>query len=142
MEPRFQCSENASESNSRTTHRVGHDGRPPIIEHPQRSTTGVFLDIVSSPGEPDATSRASPSQLTLGVTTRTPGFNPFFGTSAAAPHAAGVAALILSKKPSLTVNDVKNLMRSTALDIRAVGIDRDSGYGIVMASTSLAAIVP
>jgi len=27
-----------------------------------------------------------------GVTTRTPGFNPFFGTSAAAPHVAGVAA--------------------------------------------------
>jgi subtilisin family serine protease len=73
-----------------------------------------------------------------GVTTRTPGFNPFFGTSAAAPHAAAIAALILSKNSSLTANDVKNLMRSTALDIRAVGIDRDSGYGIVMASTSLA----
>ena len=73
-----------------------------------------------------------------GVTTRTLGFNPFFGTSAAAPHAAGIAALILSKNPSLTANDVKNLMRFTALDIRAVGIDRDSSYGLVMASTSLA----
>ncbi len=77
-----------------------------------------------------------------GVTTRTPGFNPFFGTSAASPHAAGIAALILSAHPSMTVNDVKTLMRSTALDIRAVGIDRDSGYGIAMASTSLAAITP
>jgi Subtilase family len=75
-----------------------------------------------------------------GVTTRTPGFNPFFGTSAAAPHAAAIAALILSKNSSLTVNDVKNLMRSTALDIRSPGIDRDSGYGIAMASTSLAAV--
>ncbi len=31
-----------------------------------------------------------------GVTTHTPGFLPFFGTSAAAPHGAGIAALILS----------------------------------------------
>ena len=77
-----------------------------------------------------------------GVTTRTPGFNPFFGTSAAAPHAAGIAALIRSKNPSLTVSDVRNLMTSTALDIRAVGIDRDSGYGLAMASTALAAIAP
>jgi subtilisin family serine protease len=70
-----------------------------------------------------------------GVTTRTPGFNPFFGTSAAAPHAAGIAALILSKNPSWTVDQVKNLMRSKALDIRAPGIDRDAGYGIAMATT-------
>ena len=27
-----------------------------------------------------------------GVTTKTPGFSPFFGTSAAAPHAAAIAA--------------------------------------------------
>ncbi len=75
-----------------------------------------------------------------GVTTRTSGFNPFFGTSGAAPHAAGIAALMLSKNASLTADDVKDLMRSTALDIRAVGIDRDSGYGLVMASTALAAV--
>jgi subtilisin family serine protease len=77
-----------------------------------------------------------------GVTTRTPGFNPFFGTSAAAPHAAGIAALIRSKNPSLTPAGVKNAMTSTALDIRAVGIDRDSGYGLVMASGALAAVGP
>ena len=73
-----------------------------------------------------------------GGTTRTPGFNPFFGTSAAAPHAAGIAALIKSAKPSLTQQQIYNAMTSTALDIRAVGIDRDSGYGIVMAPASVA----
>ena len=77
-----------------------------------------------------------------GVTTRTPGFNPFYGTSAASPHAGGIAALILSKNPSLTPNEVRNLMTSTALDIRAPGIDRDSGYGIAMATRALAAIGP
>lgn len=69
-----------------------------------------------------------------GVSTKTPGFSPFFGTSAAAPHAAGIAALIRARNPALTPAAVKSLMTSTALDIRAVGIDRDSGYGIAMAT--------
>src|SRR5262249_31043937 len=73
-----------------------------------------------------------------GVTTRTPGFNPFFGTSAAAPHAAGIAALIKSAKPSLTPAQIYNAMISTALDIRAAGVDRDSGYGLVMAPPAVA----
>jgi hypothetical protein len=76
-----------------------------------------------------------------GVTTRTPGFNPFFGTSAAAPHAAGIAALIKSAKPSLTPAQIYDAMISTALDIRAAGVDRDSGYGLVMAPPAVAKVL-
>ena len=76
-----------------------------------------------------------------GVATRTPGFSPFFGTSAAAPHAAAVAALVKSAKPSATGAQIYNAMTSTALDIRAPGIDRDSGYGIVMAPFAINAIL-
>jgi hypothetical protein len=68
-----------------------------------------------------------------GVSTKTPGFLPFFGTSAAAPHAAAVAALVKSAKPSYTNAQILNAMKQTALDIRAAGLDRDSGWGIVMA---------
>ena len=76
-----------------------------------------------------------------GVATRTPGFSPFFGASAAVSHAAGVAALVKSANPAATGQQIFNALTSTALDIRAPGIDRDSGYGIVMAPAAVNAIL-
>lgn len=68
-----------------------------------------------------------------GINTATPGFLPFFGTSAAAPHAAGIAALVKSARPSLTNVQLKNILITTTVDDMAPGVDRDSGYGILMA---------
>ena len=73
-----------------------------------------------------------------GVTTRTWGFAPFFGTSAAAPHAAAVAALVKSARPSLTNHQIYSILTSTALDIRAPGVDNDSGHGLAMARAAVA----
>lgn len=74
-----------------------------------------------------------------GVLTSTPGFVPFFGTSAAAPHAAAIAALLKSAIPHITPQQVRQALQSSALDIRAPGVDRDSGYGIAMAFNALEA---
>jgi hypothetical protein len=59
--------------------------------------------------------------------------SPFYGTSAAAPSAASVAALVLSADPTLNAAQMKTALTSTAIDIMAPGFDRDSGHGIVMA---------
>jgi Subtilase family len=72
-----------------------------------------------------------------GVTTRTPGFNPFFGTSAASPHGAGIAALIRSANPSLTNTQIHEILVNTALDNMARGFDRDGGHGVLDAETAV-----
>jgi Subtilase family len=59
--------------------------------------------------------------------------SPFYGTSAAAPAAASVAALILAADPTLTPAQMRTALTNTAIDIMGVGFDRDSGSGIVMA---------
>src|SRR5204862_8048112 len=74
-----------------------------------------------------------------GVVTSVPGFSPFFGTSAAAPHAAAIAALLKSYNPTLTPDDVRNVLTSTALDIEAPGVDITGGAGIIMALPALRA---
>jgi subtilisin family serine protease len=55
--------------------------------------------------------------------------NPFFGTSAAAPHAAAIAALVRQANPSLTPAQVAGIMANTAVDLAAPGYDTDSGAG-------------
>lgn len=57
----------------------------------------------------------------------------FYGTSAAAPSAAAVAALVKSAQPTLTNDQLRTTLTATAVDIMASGVDRDSGAGIVMA---------
>ena len=72
-----------------------------------------------------------------GVATSVPGFTTFFGTSAAAPHAAAIAALVKSARPRLAANRIRRALTRTALDIEAAGVDRDSGAGIVDAFAAL-----
>ena len=74
-----------------------------------------------------------------GVSCATPGFLPFFGTSAAGPHQAAVAALVKSVNPALTNDQIRAILTSTALDNMAPGVDRDGGYGIVTAQAAVAA---
>src|SRR5688572_29432602 len=55
--------------------------------------------------------------------------NPFYGTSAAAPHAAAIAALVRQVKPTATPAQVAQVMADTATDLGAAGYDATSGAG-------------
>jgi uncharacterized repeat protein (TIGR01451 family) len=75
-----------------------------------------------------------------GVTTGVGGFNPFFGTSAAAPHAAAIAGLIKSSNPALTNAQITNILNTTALHVSNF-LPRTVGTGIVMASLAVGAAI-
>lgn len=60
------------------------------------------------------------------------------GSSMAAGVATGVAADILSVNPSLSVEEVKNILAETATDTYDAGFDAYSGWGIIAADKAVA----
>jgi len=64
------------------------------------------------------------------------------GTSQAAPQVAGVAALVLSRNPSLTNSEVREIMNSTATDLGDTGWDNEYGHGLVDAYGAVRAALP
>jgi len=77
----------------------------------------------------------------FGTDTDGNGFPNFFGTSAAAPHAAGVAALLLQAKPDSTPIQIYAALENTAINMGASGFDFDSGSGLIQ-TDSAAAVAP
>lgn len=59
------------------------------------------------------------------------------GTSFAAPHVAGTAALLLSENPELSNDDLKDLLFRSARDTYSKGNDQKTGHGIVDTQSSL-----
>jgi Subtilase family len=68
------------------------------------------------------------------------GYPNFFGTSAATPHAASIAALMLQQNSALTPTQIYQALRTSALPMATSSPNFDSGYGFVQAD--LAFIAP
>jgi len=65
------------------------------------------------------------------------GFSVFNGTSMATPHVVGVAALVWSHYPNCSSYDIRDALRSTAMDLSASGRDYNSGFGMVQAKDAM-----
>ena len=125
--------------------RVPFDGTEPVETFSSDGPRKIFFQANGTPlGSP--VDRLKPDiSAADGVTTATPGFNPFFGTSAAAPHAAAIAALMQDAAggpSSIAPAQIRTAFNSTSLDIEAVGVDRDSGVGILDALAAVGFVAP
>lgn len=67
----------------------------------------------------------------------TGGYESWDGTSMAAPHVAGAAALIWSAKPSWTNAQIREALTKTAKDIDQEGEDVATGYGLIQTKDAL-----
>jgi autotransporter-associated beta strand protein len=110
------------------------------------SSRGPTLILFDAAGNPVEETRQTP-QITApdGVSTTTAGFSSFFGTSAAAPHAAAVAALMLerfdAKGVTVTPDQLYRVMFDSAVDITTTGtgFDNASGHGRLDALAAVSA---
>jgi serine protease len=103
------------------------------------SNFGAVVDVAA----PGGTGGANGVLSTLNNGATTPGadaFAFFQGTSMATPHVAGVAALILSRNPSLSAAQVENILRTTTRPFPATC--NQCGTGIVNAAAAVAAAAP
>jgi subtilisin family serine protease len=60
---------------------------------------------------------------------------PFGGTSAAAPQAAGVAALLWASRPDDNRRAIEEILRKNSLDLGTPGPDAETGYGLIRLPT-------
>jgi subtilisin family serine protease len=84
------------------------------------STTGDYVDIAAPGVGVWSTLWTDETGNTYGAAN---------GTSAACPHVAGAAALVLSLRPDLSADQLAEILEAAADDQDAPGKDRQEGYG-------------
>ena len=109
---------------------------PSLDEIEEFSSRGPSLIFFNPDGTPNFQSRPKPDVVAVdGVSVTGFGGFPstFFGTSAAAPHAAAVGALLLDFDPDLSPEAVEEILEETARDRGAPGFDIIYGHGLISA---------
>lgn len=93
------------------------------------STRGDFVDVAAPGYRVFSTFRGS-------------GYAYMSGTSMASPHVAGLAALILSRNPGLSPDQVRTIIEATATDLGPAGRDIYFGHGRINAELALIKTTP
>lgn len=111
---------------------------PPLLSLSSSGPTPILFDTsgsLLSPAvvrqKPEIVAPDGTNTTFFGADVEPDGFENFFGTSAAAPHAAALAALMLDCAPSLPPDAIYQALEATAIDMGPAGVDDDSGFGLV-----------
>jgi len=124
---------------------------PPVLNYfSSAGNTPILFNTVGTPisetrQKPEFTAPDGGNNTFFGSDYERDGWPNFFGTSAAAPHAAGVAALLRDAIPTLTPSQITTVLKGTAIDVLqrvtgsftgpriavGTGYDNDSGSGLI-----------
>jgi hypothetical protein len=124
---------------------------PPLLEYfSSAGGTPIYFDTAGNPVGPIL--RAKPGIVApdggdttffwYGSDPDGTGWPNFFGTSAAAPHAAGIAALMLQKDPTWSPAAIYGMLEQTAIDMDTAGFDYNTGWGFVQADDAVYLALP
>jgi hypothetical protein len=123
----------------------------------QPAFPAAYPSVIAVAATDSADKRASFSNMGAHIDVSAPGvgiestywddtFASLNGTSMASPHVAGVAALILSRNPSLSAAQVGDIIRSTAKPLRDNPPDpvpnNNYGHGLVQARAAVFKALP
>jgi len=103
------------------------------------SNYGTSVDVAAPGGAMNSSNDPNGVLSTYNTGTTTPGSDSYGysqGTSMAAPHVAGVAALIFQKKPNATPDEVESILKTTTRTFPATCTN--CGTGIVDAAAAVA----
>ena len=132
---------------TRYSHTPAFGVDPPLLEYfSSAGGTPILLDfagtaILALRQKPEMVAPDGGDNTFFGSDYEGNGWPNFFGTSAAAPHAAGVAALMKSLDASLTPAQIYAKMQDGALDMDIAGVDFNTGSGLIRADRSLASLI-
>jgi Subtilase family len=122
---------------------------PPVLEpYSSSGATAILFDLA---GNPTSDPRAVKPEIVApdcsnttffvsGLDLEPDGFPNFCGTSAAASHAAAVAALLVDLKATLAPTQIYEALEHSASDMGFPGFDNDNGFGLIQADVALAAV--
>ena len=120
---------------------VGHDSLRAGYSNWGAGEDAKLLDLVAPGGH--ATSLGVPQQsyefckMRIQTYSAVAALTQCWGTSMSAAHVSGVAALVLSRFPTLSTPEVRELLRCSAIDLGREGADGYYGYGLVNAPAAL-----
>lgn len=105
-------------------------------EHARYSETGYYVDVAAPGGNPSSSWDTNPDHWIMS-TYLYGGYAQVSGTSQAAPHVSGLAALVWSVTPSLSNDQVERIIEETAVDLGDAGRDDVFGHGRIDAYRAL-----
>jgi|GEM_PF-1850266 len=100
------------------------------------SNWGEKIDI-AAPGVDILSLKASTNTMCNSQNTVGEKYCRVSGTSMATPHVSGLAALLLTNNPNYTNEQLRQIIRKSALDLGSAGKDRDFGYGRINFNNAL-----